>query len=357
MIQIKFSEIKEFFARTRHIKTATLVPVYGYFKLECKNGAMTLSKANGHSFVIHEIEGTSEGDAVVLIEEKSLSIMCDKPGADTLTISRDGNRVLLSDGKYKQSFVEEDIKLFPTFPKISSKNEHHLNGEVLQAIYAASKYVGEKVIDQFAFVYTIGNCVYASDRFVLYSKKFDIDLPSLTLSNTCCDALAGFSDIIVVELTKHLVFKTGKSILGFTKFDYNAPAFEKLLSTMIMGNTCSLPKIDVIDYCDRVVKMSSGANDNFTIEDIEPGILTLNYESPELAVSNVVNISAQFEPGFGFKKPFLGSAAQFRRLFSPMPNDTVKISLWGNEHRDGLLFTSEENQLSFISGMVTPPTK
>ena len=357
MIQIKFSEIKEFFARARHIKTATLVPVYGYFKLECKDGALTIAKVNGHSFIIHEIEGTCEVDTVVLIEEKSLSIMCDKPGADTLTISRDGNRVLLSGGKYKHSFVEEDLKMFPAFPKVSGKNEQHLNGDVLQSIYAASKYVSEKVIDQFAFVYTLGKGVYASDRFVLYSKTFDHELPPLILSNVCCDALSGYSDITVIEQAKHLVFKTGKTILGFNKFDYKAPAFEKMVSTMALGHACTALRVDIVDYCDRVVRMSSGAKDDFTIEVGDSGTLLLNFESPELAVSNVAQIPAEFDPGFEFAKPFLGSAAQFRRLFSPLPNGSVKLSYWGNEHRDGLLFTSEDNQLSFIASMVVVPAQ
>lgn len=350
MITIQISQIKEFFSRAKNIKTETLIPVLAFLKLECNAGAMTITKANQHSMVTHELDGDFP-DQVILIEERSLGIVCDRAAGETIIVTKEGDKVTLKEGKYTQSFLTEAAETFSKIPDRTAPVAAALGKDVLQAIVSASKYISNGPLkSQYSFVYLQNSGVYATDRQIFYSKTFEQEFPSLILNPVMCSVLNGLNLVEVsIEPTKY-IFSTGKTVYAFSKEEYNAPSFAKIIDAVVKqeGPGFKVEKSSLLTFCEKASKLAGGYIDTVSMEEAEGDELALNFSSEAAGASNNLNIQVEKSDPLVVPAGFRAAASLYIRALSALPGDQIECSINDLGHGNCLAISAEPNHISLI---------
>jgi hypothetical protein len=354
MIKIAITEIKTFLSRASAIKTDTLIPISAFIRIKGEQGKVSMCKGSQHAFLIHEFDSDNEDEFDFLIEEKSLSIAIDYTNSGDCIFEELDGSIKTIVGSYEQTSASEDLKSFYKFPEFDRTFQYELGGDVLNAINAASKYAhnGKEFVSNLCFVHLQNNTVFATDNKKSFFKKFKEPLPKLTLSLNTCAILSKFGSVETLDIPTHCVFNVGSSIYGFSKEAYDPPNFQKAYDTIqeIKRSGFNISKDQMHVFADKSYKLSNGFLDTIEISDSEQGI-RLDFKSDTVKASTFTVMEAEKEKGYSEPTSFLVSASILKQVLSSMSKEQVHVCFATHLVSNYLIFSEDQNHISFIMGM------
>lgn len=346
MNKINISELREFLKRSGKIKTNGILPIHDFILVEFELETTNLIKTNGKVYCKHRIEEGTDTPARVLIEEKKLAaLVSNSKGGEFITVKVKGEQVILQDQASKITVAFEDAKHFPEFPENGEGERVGLSGEVLAALFEASKFtlLGDT---NFSNVYIQKHgtqyCVISSNRGILYRRAFDYALPQLALNPEACNMISGFNMVEYYTQGNYNFFDTGKTIFGFVVSEFSAPDLVPVFTQLKMENEFTISKESVTSFCDLV---NSSATLKFPDVVVEPGkdnVLSFSYNEAHTNMDVQKNIEAK--SNFEVER-FKCSANNLSNIIGCFSTDEVvfhpshKGNVYGFDHADepGLL--------------------
>lgn len=339
MTRIKTSEIKDFFSRSKTIRTSTIIPVLSYIKLEVKDGAATLSKTNLESYCVHTIETESSTDESILLDERLLNAISATPGI--IEIEKTETHIRLSNGSVKMAFPVMSPEHFPLFPAGEHGGETTtLYSDVLESIGIAKSYIKDNYETNLTFVHVLKNCVFATDALLLYYTSFESELPALCLRQEACNVVGGYETLTYFSHGNYDFFDTGRTIYGFIKNEYKAPNIEPLLKSASKDNFFEIKRADIVSFCELVNSTATEPvpEASFFVKD---GAANFSYtdSSNQLKVENQYSVIGDAETQVFLFNPkvVLGKikVLPYETLcFSQKENNSNFFTLWTNEDKN-----------------------
>lgn len=312
-MKIKISELREFLKRSAKIKSKGIIPVHDYLLVEFDRETVSITKSNGNAFCKHTIEEDNEGKGVFLVEEKRVSALVANAKGEHLTFATKGKQVIVTDATNKLTLQGEDPKTFPAFPEMDDAKRFELDPQTLAALFEARNFTS--IIESnlhYVYCHERGGIHYieATNQQVLYSKKFDRELPFLALSPETCGIVTSFDMVQYFSAGNYDFFDTSRTLYGFIKTEYQPVNFAPVYESIDRAQTLTLTKAPVVDFCALVSSLATYKSPIIRFVDPQSGdnVLSGLYDEPEynVDVQRVFEIQKDFDTkGFNFNVPQL----------------------------------------------------
>lgn len=264
MVKIATSELKKFFDYARPIKESRLLPIYQYVKLVCQGDSAILCKSNGHSFVVCQVKAEFKKNITLILEEKKLSGIAINDKKKEITISEEGNAILITDGSVKlRHQKQEDV-----YPIIQPKTDNEsttFSTEILAALYVARNH-GKPIDDpsvrpwmSYVHIAQVNKKSYivGTNGMISFFKSFKEKLPSLCLDYETIAAIKQFSEVTYSRIGNYDYFESGIVSYGFIKSESTVPDFTPLLEKFKSNDYLIVNKQSIIDFCQLVIRINS----------------------------------------------------------------------------------------------------
>lgn len=263
MITIATSELKRFFDFAKPIKDSKLIPIYAYIKFECDGDTTTLTKTNGHSFIVCQVTAKFKKNITLLIDEKTLSTVALSKG-ETITIKQEGKNILITDGIRNSS--SQNIE--DNFPAIQPKTDEKItaiSADVLEALFLAKNHtmgVQDKAMRPWmTYVHVTRikgeSYVIGANGVISYFKSFKEDLPAMCLDPDTIAAISRFTEVNYSRSGNYDYFDAGTMSYGFIMSESGVPDFTTLLDKFVYDKHFIVNRQDVIDFCEHCIRMNS----------------------------------------------------------------------------------------------------
>lgn len=331
---LKKQDLIEFARRTSHIKANTVMPILGYLLFESN----TITKTNLSYYAKHTISTTFE--APVLIEETVLYALVNNTNESEITISLEGNLVLMKAGKLKQTCEAADIIDFPKFPMFEESERTTLGKNELQALSIAANFADSKETN-FRYIYSTENDVFATDNFVMYFKQFD-KLPVLQLTAGAARIAGMYEEAVHFTNNNIDFFECGATIYGFVRSDTKPAAYYHMMSKFPKANGIKLDKEIVQQFCSGAIALSRDLECVCRVEDHEQGVI-FTYENSATNKSSKLPVECD-KPG-GAVRTFAFDAKHMLNALST-PYDYVWLNIV--QGRAVLYNEDDTNYMGFI---------
>jgi DNA polymerase III sliding clamp (beta) subunit (PCNA family) len=289
-MNIKVSDLREFFKRASKIKSNGVIPIYNYLLIESDKETVSITKTNGNYFVKHTVDQDNQDDEKILVEEERLSAFVKNAKGEFLTIKTKGKELTIKDGVIApvQLGAEVDAKLFKTFPNIEGAERISLGPDLLAALFEARNF-SSIVESNFHYVYTHkhedGFYVYASNGQILYLRKFEEELPIVALSPEVCSIVCQFQSLQYFTLGNYDFFDTGATVYGFIKTTYQAPAYMHIFRSVRTEEVLTFNRSEVLSFCELVSSLAVMSFPYLVFEEKTEDALLMSFGEDEYNVS------------------------------------------------------------------------
>lgn len=277
-LKLPLNKVKEFIALSKAVETETSdldnLQVLKYIKIEIDFDTCTLTKTSLKAFVQLSFD-LKAPDSSILVLEKELVDFCSFSNRDTVTITQEPEKdMVLSDGyTYSEHYNGKyEVKDFFKIPKYG-KPTVRIPKDVLMNLRFARIYSGtDDLRPMFKYIYIDSmydedrkmqvSYMYSSTMRIFFFKRFDYNLPKISLSKEECVALSGFEfiDYCQSEIEGHFnwnIFKNNNTVYGFRQSD-EAKGFTYSNFLDIKKNNYIVFKLeDLINFCNSTkIRMS-----------------------------------------------------------------------------------------------------
>lgn len=294
---LKTLEMRRFFSTANSIKSNSILPVLAYIRVNNDR----IEKTNLNAYCVMNI--TPVGDTI-LIDEKILSAIVKVTTSDTIEVKVKGDKVHLSDGVNKMSFLLSAEEHYPQFPDSEKENEVVLKQDVLEAIGIASKNVAvNDVAPAYNFVNVAHGYVAASDRAKLYLKKFD-GLPTLLIDTLAANIISQFGEVTCYQRGNYTFYHVGSFLFGFAQSEGKPVDYGKFLADVQKEEYMEVICNEIYSFCDLF--MASSSSESVTM-DFDGNKLSFYDADREVANEITLNVVGDYKPKVSFLPRLLNS--------------------------------------------------
>lgn len=353
MILIPTSEIKTFLKRSSKIDgTKSLIPVLSYIKLDCSGDTATISKTDMATWCIHQIEADFKPNETLLIDERILNAVISNGADDLVSISRDGNDVLVKSGKATAGFAWQDPQIFPEPPAMNQGNGiTDLPAEILYSIRAAASIINDDSPTSYSlchlrYIDGKSNIMSTNSGAIAYMKRFDARMPKLSIVPLAASMICSFETVRHYELGNYDFFDCGKTVFGFIKSEYNPPANFTKIFTSKTDNYFEVSKAELLQFC----SLTTNIGDKFpTAKFYDGGMLGVifSYHDNDLRLSTRTEMAADKNftiPDFSFSPKLV------MLLAKAVNGSLIRFSPADRQNMYYIYSTEEPELLTIIAG-------
>lgn len=268
-MKISVSELRLFKKNASSVQSSNIIPIVSYLKFD--NSTITKNALN--SFVIQKIDCAES----MLVDEKILMNFVDRTADKEISITKNGNRITISDSFTKVNSPTDDVSLFPVN---ASPNEKPitLTDKVIGAISVASKFTIDEDIQTIRSFVMVGKGFVAStDTTVGYAEEVG-DVPTIILTKQMVSAITRFSEVDFSQNETYCFFDAGNCKYGFVKASLGFQFIPMFTKVEYQNNPrFTVNKKEIYDFNDLCVSNSKAdlsiasinMNGNVYLESIE----------------------------------------------------------------------------------------
>lgn len=325
-ITLSVEKLKEFVALSKFIVSdkSEILPVVKYIKITILFNTVTMTKSNIKSFCQYTFDTDSE-DCEFLLEERILILFCQHSKGKNVKITIKDTTVILNDGYYKQKYVPSNHSIldFPKMPQTDLETER-IPKEVLDSFKCARMTTGQDTLfPMFMNVYSKDNYVFSSDKQRMYIKKFDLDIPEMSLSKTECQLISNFNYIDFSKSENYNIHRFNSVVYGFV-IQEDAKPFDigRFLNLNRRENYFSIKVEDLINFCDSTISIAGNTYCSSTIS-LQGNNCNIVYDNPERGEMNELDVEIVRE---GDEFEFQFNPILWNEVLKSLPYDTITIS-------------------------------
>lgn len=326
---LKTLELRKFFSNASTIKSNGLMPILDFVRVDNNK----IIKTNLNAYIIMDITPTNE---TLLIDEKILNAIVKVTTSDTINVTAKGDKVIISDGVNKMSFLLSAEEHYPEFPDSEKEGEVVLPKPVLDAIGMAAKNVSvNNVAVSFNYVNVAHGYVAGSDQVRLYTHSFN-NLPTLLIDTLAANIISQFGEVKYYQRGNYDFFHVGSFLFGFIKSVGTPIDFNPFLSEAQKEEYVELFTHEIYNFNDIFMASSGSAEVTFNFKDDK-----LSFHDVDRSVSNEITLSMEgnHKPNISFLPrnltSILKSIGSEKIRMSPLKNNPG-VSFW-NEEDEGLM--------------------
>lgn len=346
MIKIKTSDFKEFFKRSKSIKSSGIMPILSYIKLDASGDGVTLQKTNLKAYCIHQIDAEYNEYDSILLDEKLFTLLVNSTSAEYLEIKKEGKKiVIVHDGKTAAHPMEE-AHFFPRFPDADGNKEVSvLSSEVLESIGVAKNFVESvELTSPLSFVHLYKNMVLSSDRNLVYWKKFD-QLPDMVLDAETCSIISQFESLQHFRAGNYDFFDTGKTLYGFIQPTETTPDLSPVLDMAQKDVSFEIKKAYLLEFLEISVGVSSP--NEIATATLKPKdnklSLQLSENTKEIDNTMVFEVNGQV-----FCDYFNFDPRKALSYFKAIPYETISFSPFSKANHFMTIWSKEDQEFTGI---------
>lgn len=326
------SELKQFKANASPVRTKNTIPILSYLKFS--KGAVTKNSLT--EFIVQKISSTED----MLIDERLLMNFVDNTDAKEIEVTKDGKRILITDGSTKITSPTDDVLLYPKNDD-PSEEEILLDEETLTAIGVASNFIiEERDMTARSLVFVGKGYVVGQNGIIGYAERVNKELPNICFYKEILNAIKRCREVKFSQNNSYYFFdcdgfKYGfsKPVLGFTDCTKIATADTSSLPSFTVGrnelrkfndlcisSSLSMLKIASLELKDglylEMVDPDRELNISKTIEAKGTGGDKLNYnpEAMNVLLKNISDDTITFHQGD--RHAYITGGSGFKSLIS-----------------------------------------
>lgn len=355
-MKIKVSDLRDFFKKSAKIKSNGIIPIYDFLLFEFTCEAVSITKTNGNAFCKYTVTQDTETKGQLLIEEKRLSALVNNAKGEFVHFKVKGKKITLKDDNNELSLqLNEEISAFQTMPESEGAEMVILTPDVLSALFEARNFAS-LVESNFHYVYAHkkGNehCVFASNRTILYVRKFEDELPNLALSPEVCSIIASFGHVQYYSAGNYDFFDTGNTVYGFIKTTYTAPEYAPVINSIDTTQTLVLDKNEVLSFCELVNSLAVKELPIIGFEASQDAGLLVFYKEPEYSVETekLLPVERNFWP-----EDFSMNASMLKDVLKCFTSEKIVIATSGKQNIFGISAPEEKALTIAIAPVMHTP--
>lgn len=267
MITIPTESLKRFIDASSGVPDTKLLPIYAYVRLECKKNGSTITKHNGHRFVVYDVEAEFKKEQTLMIETKPLFAFTKFCRTDEIKIIPNGLTVKLDDGERTIS-CQLTKDLYPTIELNETAEKIELTTDVLKSLSIAKGHTmttNEKVLREWrTFVhikllegkwYVIG-----TRGEVTYFQGFKEKLPEISLEPEVISEISGFKQLNHSSVNGFDYFETLGALYGFIKPETKcSEQVAMVLKNFKSADSFEIDTLPIINFCEMVNMVNESA--------------------------------------------------------------------------------------------------
>lgn len=338
MYKIKTADLKEFFKRAAFIKTNNILPVLQYIKVEIVGDGAILTKHNLSSFVTFEVPlmETPLYSETFLVEEKILRAYADRePDFIVLSYNAAESRVTIQ----RMEIPSPDIVDFPSVAKKETESIE-LGKELLNSLRAASSILDDKKTN-YSYVHVFPDCVFSSNFWGAYYKRFPEGLPSIALGRDCCLAIDSFPTVNYSSGGNYDIFESGATAIGFVKPDVAKPRHEHVTSRLKREGGVTLESKQGLLNFMELCKISTDSLKHVITLSAKEGRLFLEFADRDFSVNNNVALPALINTPFAESDL---NADHFAPFLKDLPYESISLNFTHTGQSDACIVYSTEDE-------------
>lgn len=372
-VTLPTSKLKEFLNLSKFIETEESdldnLQILKYLKFEIVFDKCTVTKTSLRSFFQFSFDVKHEDCEFIVLESK-ISDWCSLTTQEKTTItikqveSKTGitHNVVLSDGYYKPKHDGGKYEVKDFF-KIANygQSTKRIPKEVLLALDSAKIYTGtDDLRPMFKFVYLDDNYVYSSTMQTFFLKKFEIELPKISLSKLECVILATFPYVEFrtdSEGKSFNVFSFENSVYGFRQEeDARGFAFQSFLPLLEKKQCFKFKTDDFINFCNSTKIVSKSKKPVYINSKafVTENKLKLSYIDTERGIENEIEVECVLN---GDEFDFIFDHNQLLEIFKSLPYNDICISNEDHPESNFYALSLFNEQDKSYTGLVTKFTQ
>lgn len=349
-MKIKISDLREFFKRSNKIKSHGIIPMHDYLLIEFEKECISITKTNGNMFCKHVVEEGGEGVGKILIEEKRLSALVNNAKGEFVTFKVSGKKTIIKDeiNEVKlETMGDVNVEAFQKFPDTQGAERTILNPEMLAALFEAKNFASI-VESNLHYVYAHelkgSYYVFATNRHLLYQRKFDEPLPQLALSNDVCSIISTFQHVEYFTAGNYDFFDTGKTVYGFIKTEYTPPDYTQIIDRLSEDESFTLVKEEILSFCELVNSLAISKFPVLIFDDADEKIV-VHFDENEYNAEceKILDVQKNFYP-----KSFAMNCADLTQALKCFISEEIVFAPGDNERIYGLTHPEEKGLLVMV---------
>lgn len=275
MIKISVAQLQKFFTKASHVNDTRLLPIYAYFKLECKRSGSLLIKSNGTSFVVAQVEVEFDEPGVTMLETKTVSGFVNFSKGKEITITADDKNIKLHDGFREISFLKESDN-YQSIEDNSTHVKKNFSTELVQSIFLAQKHtlpVTDKAARDWKSFINVRKhgkktLVAGIAGYLAYFKIFNESLPEIVLEPEVVSVVGRLPYFDYSESESYDYFETNDILYGFLKPIAQRMDLSGVLEKMKSSESFVVNRKALVTFCELVITVNDSAvAPEVTIED------------------------------------------------------------------------------------------
>lgn len=249
-MKIKTEELRRFLSASGQIKPNITAVNLDSIKIECAGAEIIFTKTNNHIWCKYSYVCQPQEYSLLLVNEKLLNGVALTSKEYEITLTRDGDNIIITSGEDVIKTKNQDIKLFPIMPTATG-DKIKINSEVIERIRTASKYVNTGTnVNALNFVSIGMNGIFASNYNIVYYHN-TFPLPEVLLDQEPLNTIKSTDDMMYWSSDTYNFFQADGFIFGFIKTAIAPIDYMPIINqTGTASFVCK--REDLIDFCTLV---------------------------------------------------------------------------------------------------------
>lgn len=266
MVKISISEVRKFIGAAKPIKDTKILPIYAYIKLECEAGEGVFYKSNGSSFVVCHVEADmiAKKEAFI-IEEKALFGLATFSSGKMISISKEGDSIVLNDGSKTVSCKTHPLNHFPAIQPKENVESFVFNEDVLGSLFMAKSHAlvpadaSMKAPACYVHMKEVSKSFYISawNGQIIYLKKFKEKMPSISLDPETISVISGLRLVSYSRCGNYDYFDGGTISYGFIKPECTIPDISMMVNNFKHQEFFTVDRKPILDFCEMVLNVNN----------------------------------------------------------------------------------------------------
>jgi DNA polymerase III sliding clamp (beta) subunit (PCNA family) len=324
--------------------------MHDYLLIEFEKENVSITKSNGNMFCKHVIDQDSESNGKILVEEKRLSALVNNAKGEFITFKVSGKKTIIKDdiNEVKLEAINDvNVEAFQKFPDTQGTDRTILNPEMLSALFEAKNFASI-VESNLHYIYTHelkgSHYVFATNRYLMYQRKFNEPLPQLALSADVCTIISTFQHVEYFTAGNYDFFDTGKTVYGFIKTEYRQPEYMNIINSLSESENFRLVKEEILSFCELVNSLAISKFPLLIFDDADEKIVVHFDENEYNAESEkALDVQKNFSP-----KSFAMNCAYLTQALKCFTSDEIVFTPGENERIYGLTHPEEKGLLVMV---------
>jgi hypothetical protein len=347
-IKLPLDNIREFFVLSQYLQSDEIL-INKYIKFEIVFGSCILHKKNFSGFCKYSFNVNGE-DCSFLVPEIELKSFCNKSESKEITISIEGNNIILQDGYFKSTCSNGGFSQneFPSLPEEPSKNQTtFITNDILETLKIAKSFASkDNLSEQWSSIYIDEDIIYSSAQSYIYLKNLNKTLPKISIAQKELSLISSLNEVYYFNNSNYNLYIYKNIVYGYL-LSVNAVGHpsKQVMSKLKRDNYIKVNKKDILNFCDSTKGFVNNPRDfinaKFTINDSTN--LNLFYKNGEENKENELNCKIDKLVGNPFE--FVFQYNIWLDLLKALPYNDICI---GNEPHMNCLSVWNENDKNCV---------